>query len=61
MDSSTRNVRCKHSFAVEFAIRMGTLKDTDKLPTEAKRYPHDTIVAVTESPKSYRDDNQYDF
>ena len=60
MDSSTRNVRCKHSFAVEFAIRMGTLKDTEKLPKEAKRYPqHDTIVV--ESPtKSYRDDN-YDF
>ena len=61
MDSSTRNVRCKHSFAVEYSIRLGTLKDTDKLPAEAKRYPqHDTIVVVTESPKSYRDDN-YDF
>ena len=60
MDSSTRSIRCKHSWACEYAIRLGTLKDTDKLPADAKRYPHDTIVVVTESPKSYRDDN-YDF
>jgi predicted nucleic acid-binding Zn finger protein len=58
---SNRVTRCKHIFGVEFAIRMGTLKDTEKLPAEAKRYPHDTIVVTTtESPKSYRDDN-YDF
>ena len=57
MDSSTRSIRCKHSWACEYAIRMGTLKDTDKLPADAKRYPHDTIVVSTES---YRDD-QYDF
>ena len=61
MDSSTRNVRCKHSFAVEYAIRMGTLKDTDKLPAEAKRNPHVTIVVTPPTNKeSYRDDN-YDF
>ena len=57
LDNSTRHVKCKHIFGVEFAIRLGTLKDTDKLPAEAKRYPHDTIVVTTES---YRDDD-YDF
>ena len=61
LDNSTRpGLKCKHQFAIEFAIRMGTVKDTDKLPAEAKRYPqHDTIV-VESSTKSYRDDN-YDF
>jgi hypothetical protein len=43
MHSSTRNVRCKHSWACEFAIRLGTLKDTDNLPEDAKR--HNTNVA----------------
>ena len=38
LDNSTRHVRCKHLFAIEFAIRFGTLKDIDKLPKEAKRY-----------------------
>ena len=26
LDNSTRHVRCKHLFAIEFAIRFGTLK-----------------------------------
>src|SRR5688500_8183409 len=47
MDSSTRNVRCKHSFAVEYAIRMGTLKDTDKLPADAKRDNNNTSILVS--------------
>jgi hypothetical protein len=58
LDNSTRHVKCKHIFAVEFGIRFGTLKDIDKLPAEAKRYPHDTIVVTTT--ESYRDDD-YDF
>jgi hypothetical protein len=36
---SNRAKFCKHLFAVEFAIRLNTLKDTEKLPAEAKRYP----------------------
>ena len=52
-DNSTRHVKCKHLYAIEFAIRFGTLKDIDKLPAEAKRYP--TLVT-----KSYRDEG-YDF
>jgi predicted nucleic acid-binding Zn finger protein len=37
-DNSMRGgqMRCKHIWSIEFAIRMGTLRDTDKLPTEAK-------------------------
>ena len=37
MDNSTRGLKCKHIWSIEFAIRMGTLKDTDKLPADAKR------------------------
>jgi hypothetical protein len=53
LDNSTRHVKCKHIFAIEYAIVKGTLKDIEHLPKEAKRYP--TIVT-----KSYRDDS-YDF
>jgi predicted nucleic acid-binding Zn finger protein len=37
-DNSMRGgqMRCKHIWSIEFAIRMGTLRDTDRLPTEAK-------------------------
>ncbi len=54
-DNSTRGLKCKHQFAIEYAIRMGSLKDIDRLPAEAKRYP--AIVSAT---KSYQDDD-YDF
>jgi predicted nucleic acid-binding Zn finger protein len=58
-DNSIRGQTCKHIFSIEYAIRFGTLKDIDKLPIEAKRYPSrplsqpsDTIVG-----KSYRNDH----
>jgi hypothetical protein len=57
-DNSTRGLKCKHQFSIEYAIRLGTLKDIDRLPAEAKRYPA-TAAAVVEA-KSYRDDD-YDF
>ena len=66
MDNSTRGLKCKHIFAVEFAIRMNTLKDTDKLPAEAQRYGSIIATVTTAVPqgpaivKSYRDDD-YDF
>jgi hypothetical protein len=44
-------------FAIEFAIRMGTLKDIDKLPVEAKRYNGSSTTVTT---KSWESDN-YDF
>jgi hypothetical protein len=59
-DNSIRGLKCKHQFAIEYAIRLGTLKDIEKLPKEAKRYPTATEAAVVETAKSYRDDN-YDF
>jgi hypothetical protein len=57
LDNSTRHIKCKHSFAIEYAIMKGTLKDIEKLPAEAKRYPA-TVSAI--AAKSYRDDD-YDF
>jgi predicted nucleic acid-binding Zn finger protein len=56
--NSTRGIKCKHQFAIEYAIRLGTLKDIEKLPAEAKRYGSTTTAAITS--KSYRDDD-YDF
>jgi predicted nucleic acid-binding Zn finger protein len=37
-DNSLRGgqMRCKHLHAIEFVIRLGTLRDIEKLPTEAK-------------------------
>ena len=37
-DNSLRGgqMKCKHLHSIEFAIRMGTLRDIDRLPTEAK-------------------------
>ena len=36
-DNSIREMKCKHIFAIEFAIQWGTIKDVDgELPTEAK-------------------------
>ena len=49
MDNSTRGLKCKHILGVEFAIRMGTLKDTDRFP-EAKRY--NGISTVIEVPSN---------
>ena len=46
-DNSMRGMKCKHIWSIEYAIRFGTLKDTDRLPADAKR---DTSVLV--SPKS---------
>ena len=53
MDNSTRGIKCKHIWGLEFAIRLGTLKDIDKLPAEAKRYPSQQTVTA----KSYRDED----
>ena len=35
-DNSLRGMKCKHLHSIEYAIKFGTLKDTDKLPVEAK-------------------------
>ena len=57
-DSSMRGMTCKHIHACEYSIRLGTLKDIEKLPEEAKRYGSSTVEAI--AAKSYRD-NDYDF
>ena len=36
-DNSTRGMKCKHIWSIEFAIRLGIIKDTDKSPTEANK------------------------
>jgi hypothetical protein len=57
-DNSMIGQKCKHQFAIEYAIRMGTLQDIEHLPAEAKRYP--TTTAIVQQSKSYLDDD-YDF
>ncbi len=53
-----RGQKCKHQFAIEYAIMKGTLKDVERLSAEAKRYGSSAAAAITA--KSYRDDD-YDF
>jgi hypothetical protein len=35
--NSMRQMKCKHLFGVEYAIRLATVKDVDKLPDQVKR------------------------
>jgi hypothetical protein len=58
-DNSTRHIKCKHLYAIEIAIRFGTLKAIDKLPLEAKIYGATTTIAVSKS-SSYEED-EYSF
>ncbi|MGB9168902.1 MAG: hypothetical protein WCB31_08245 [Nitrososphaeraceae archaeon] len=53
---SNRSEKCKHLYAVEYAIRMGTMKEVDKLPEEV----HSNIKKQSAEPKSYMDD-EYSF
>ena len=60
MDNTTRRgLTCKHIHAIVFAIKLGTLKDIEKLPKEAKRkhvvVAEATTAAIAES--SYRNDD----
>ena len=55
MDNSTRGMKCKHIWSIEFAIRIGTLKDTDGgLATEAKVRK---VAAPATTKSSYKDDD----
>ena len=68
-DNSTRSIKCKHLFAIEFAIKWGTIKDIDSPPTDVKG---DTTIIkatitttitkpmITSSSLSYQDD-EYTF
>lgn len=56
-DNSLRRggqMKCKHLHSIEYAIRMGTLKDIDILPTEAKVRK---VVATVKPTKSYTEDD----
>jgi len=53
-------MKCKHLYAIEFAIRLGTLRDTDRLPTEAKVRKvaaAATITPTAVAKSSYKDDD----
>jgi predicted nucleic acid-binding Zn finger protein len=56
-DNSLRRgsqMKCKHLHSIEYAIRMGTLKDIDILPREAKVRK---VVATVKPTKSYTEDD----
>jgi predicted nucleic acid-binding Zn finger protein len=58
-DNSTRYIKCKHLFAIEFALQWGTVKDIDKVPPPAAITAdikwEDTEIA--QKSKSYKDDD----
>ena len=51
--------KCKHIWACEFAIRFGTLRDIDRLPTEAKvkKITIATTTTPTKVARSYTEDD----
>jgi hypothetical protein len=66
-DNSTRYVKCKHCFAIEFAIKWETIKDIDEIPnadqntsTDIQATATTKSVVVTKRTKSYLEDD-YDF
>jgi predicted nucleic acid-binding Zn finger protein len=66
-DNFTRHtIKCKHLFAIEFAIKWGTIIDIDKLPTTGIDTDQNTsnnksteplVVTVTRTKSSYEDDD----
>ena len=59
LDNSLRGgqMNCKHLHAIGFAIRLGTLRDTERLPTEAKVSKVVSTANVIATAKSYTDDD----
>jgi hypothetical protein len=58
-DNSMREgqMRCKHIWSIEFAIRMGTLRDTYRLPIEAKVRKVAGATIIPAVSKSYTNDD----
>jgi hypothetical protein len=56
-DNSMRGLKCKHIWSIEFAIRLGIIKDTDRLPTEAKVKKVVAATITTPLTKSYTEDD----
>jgi predicted nucleic acid-binding Zn finger protein len=70
-DNSTRHtIKCKHLFAIEFAIKWGTIKDIDKnfagdiidqsTTNDKVAIATKSVPVATRTPKSYLNDD-YDF
>jgi predicted nucleic acid-binding Zn finger protein len=62
-DNTTRGLKCKHIFAIEFAIKWGTIKDIDKVPSpllEANKRYLAVVQPSNNNKKSYLED-EYDF
>ena len=47
-DSSIRQMKCKHIWSIEYAIRLATVKDIEKLPAEAIKYTNQQQLVVVE-------------
>jgi predicted nucleic acid-binding Zn finger protein len=69
LDNSIRHLKCKHIFAIEFAIKWGTIKNIDEIPNIDQSISNNIggtkpveVVAGTagRTTKSYLDDD-YDF
>ena len=60
-DKSLRGgqMKCKHLWSIEFAIRYGKLKDTDRLPIEAKvkKVVATTATTPAKIARSYKEDD----
>jgi predicted nucleic acid-binding Zn finger protein len=65
-DNSTRGVKCKHLWGIEFALKWGTIKDIDEIPNIADQSTSNNIAGtnpvelVTKRTKSYLEDD-YNF
>jgi hypothetical protein len=59
LDNSLRGgqMKCKHLHAIGFAIRLGTLRDTERLPTEVKVSKVVSTANVIPTAKSYTEDD----
>ena len=41
--NSMRQMKCKHIFGIEYAIRLATVKDVDKLPDPGKERSYKVV------------------
>ena len=65
-ENSTRGLKCKHLWSIEFAIRFDTLKEIDQLPADVKRdtsmlisppKPEQIVATTIKAKSSYKDDD----
>jgi predicted nucleic acid-binding Zn finger protein len=57
-DNSIRGQKCKHQFAIEYAIRKNTLKEIEHLPENTIRYPQ---VITAKDYREQRMEDEYSF